>query len=310
MPIPPAPNTVVRYFDITISTSFFLYAHYTCAMQRANAIQCVVMTFSMRISTLLFCSAILLCAFPARAAISALSPEQCAELHRINPSLPCVGSAADIAALQLQSSPLGYLEGRTCKGTSLGCLDPQFAVAVQQFYMAGEEAGRQQGWRMPHLTDAWRSPAAQTTAYASGHSGVGPCGSPHNHGLAIDFNDPPLPNGLSPAMKWMRANAHLYGLETIGGASDGCVSSFCDPAHFQIKGWKNRSVSRDRCITSCGAPLSGAVQSCTGGGGGGGVVANAGNAIGNAFSQILRPLTDLLRPQPTTPQTPSDRKSV
>ncbi|MBI4067839.1 hypothetical protein HY413_00320 [Candidatus Kaiserbacteria bacterium] len=238
----------------------------------------------------------------ALADIRQLSDSECAELHRTNPSLPCVGTDADIAALQLNSTPQGFLEGRACKNTSLGCLDPQFAVTVQRFLMAAEEAGKQQGWQIPHLTDGWRSSAAQAAALASGASGVGPCGSPHNYGLAVDFNDPELTHGLSPAMKWMRANAHLYGLETIGRPSDGRLSNGkYDPAHFQIQGWQNRSAARGQCITQCNAPPSGKIQSCTGGGSPGGVMSTISNGVSDALSRITQPLSNLFRSEPAQP---------
>lgn len=253
----------------------------------------------------MFCGAVLLFALP----VTAATPEQCDLLELTNPAIRCDADTpftradeANFALTKGQRSPLQFLNDQACKGTIVGCLDPQFAVLVQNFYRAGEEAGKQQGWQMPRLTDGWRSPQSQLRAVATGASKVGPCGSPHNYGLAVDFNDPPLNKGLSPAMKWMRANAHLYGLETIFDPVTGCGRRLCDPAHFQIKGWKNRSVARGQCITSCSAPPSGKVQSCSGGGGGGG--GSFAENVGNAFSQMTRPLTDLLRPKSQPPMPP------
>lgn len=301
---------VTRCLDISLPLVFLL-AHYTCAILRANGLQCVVMTLPVRAFLLMFCGAVLLFALP----VTAATPEQCDLLELTNPAIRCDADTpftradeANFALTKGQRSPLQFLNDQACKGTIVGCIDPQFAVLVQNFYQAGEEAGKQQGWQMPHVTDGWRSPQSQLKAVASGASKVGPCGSPHNYGLAVDFNDPPLNKGLSPAMKWMRANAHLYGLETIFDPVTGCGRRLCDPAHFQIKGWKNRSVARGQCITSCSAPPSGKVQSCTGGGGGGG---NFAENVGNAFSQMTQPLKNLFqeKSQPTPPQ-PSALPSI
>ncbi len=255
------------------------------------------------LTALLLC---LVCNTPsAEAGIQAATADQCVAMIAagIKKEGECIAgktiiddaTEALIHASAGAKSPAAFLEDHACKNTHIACLDPQFSALVQQFYLAGEAVGKQEGWQMPRLTDGWRSPESQLKAVVSGASKVGPCGSPHNYGLAVDFNDPPLNKGLSPAMKWMRANARNYGLEVIGE---------WDPAHFQIKGWANRSVARGQCITGCTAPASGKIQSCTGGGGGGGILANTGNALSNAFSQLTRPFSSMMQPEPVIPPPP------
>lgn len=185
-----------------------------------------------------------------------------------------------------------FLNNNSCKNVYIACLDPEFSQRVQNFIKATQAAGQQQGFQAPHITDAWRSPGAQAAALANHATQVGPCGSAHNYGLAVDFNDESVP-GYQKAIEWMRANANPYGLEHIGS---------WDPAHFQIQGWQNRSYPHGSCVTGCTAPPSGNVMSCTGGGAGG--IAGAIQSAGNAMSSMLQPLFNLFSQPPAPPPPP------
>ena len=251
------------------------------------------------------CVGVVFFASPAAAIRVVKDAAEC-EAFKAAMGLPCTpGETLVDTATEgiLAGSPHLFLESRACKGANVSCLDPEFAKMVQAFVLAGEEAGKQQGWKMPYITDGYRSPAAQAAALARRATQRAPCEGHHNYGLAVDFNSDDLRKGLTPAVQWMRLNAARYGFRIVGPANGSCGNSLCDPAHFELAVISRQNLPRNRCGI-CNSGPTGRVQSCTGGGEGG-VVANAGNAIGNAFSQIMRPLTDLLRPQPATPQAPS-----
>lgn len=254
-----------------------------------------MMTMCARISIPCAFLAILFIALPATAAsvpgfIRTATTDDCIALKAVHTA--CTAGETPIGRFEdsiIQTgrgadSPIAFLEEHACRGTVVSCTDPNFAKMLQAFITAAEEAGRQGGWAIPHITSLYRSPAAQAKELAAGHSKVGPCRSYHQYSLAADFNSVNLRRGLTPAIKWMRANAGRYGFAIL--------NERFDPAHFQLRSLRVSQLPRGMC-GRCNAPPTGKVQSCTGTGAGSGLV----DTVSNAFSQMTRPLTDLLRPQ-------------
>lgn len=187
----------------------------------------------------------------------AATPNQCIALRAAGYTGPCntatpIGPTEE-ALLELnkgKESAYAFLADHKTKGANTAQFDPEFAKAIKAFM---EDTYKETG-HMPIITDGYRGAAAQDRAARSGASGVGAGGSPHNYGMAADFN------GGEPkqVIAWMRAYAGStrtnqeanHNIRTIGDSYTGCDltaangRSFCDPNHFELATWRSVSGAR------------------------------------------------------------------
>lgn len=148
-----------------------------------------------------------------------------------------------------ENSPLAFLRKNAVPGANTKCIDPEFAKKLKSFMEATYAATG----HMPQISEdgGWRSAVNQNRAAAAGNSSVRAGGSPHNYGLAADFNNAP-----THVVRWMRDNVSNtrdrsrsgFGLQTIGNQRDGCGLSFgCDGKHFELVNWQAHAGSTGGC---------------------------------------------------------------
>lgn len=197
-----------------------------------------------------------------------------------------------------KNAPNVFLKDNSTKGANTSCLDTEFVKNIHAFM---QDTYNATGHR-PVITDGYRGPGAQNRAAAAGASGVRACGSPHNYGMAVDFN------GGAPkdVIKWMRAYAGStrtdqtanHNIRTIGDPLTGCGlvaangRSFCDPNHFEFVNWRSTGGECGRCGD---APGDGTLPTPPSSPSGQGLLSNIMN--------MLRPQSQPFTP-PSTPLQP------
>jgi len=139
----------------------------------------------------------------------------------INPDDPNIGkTAGEVKVWLTQHTKLDK--------TRIYCLNSQFAQNLKSL-MESAPGGP------PQITGAYRTPQEQN-ALPSGSTQVAACGSYHNYGLAVDFN-----NSSGAVTRWLRENAASKGLAPVTNANPttGCTArGFCDSGHIQMAGAK------------------------------------------------------------------------